>query len=128
MSHSEPNAVPPDSKTEVPSVDRALSAALLRLRVKQPFFGALALFARYEVSNRVPTAATDGRTIYVNPDFWNPLTSAEQDGLLLHELLHAALGHCWRCGVRNQQVWNIAADIVINGMICEDPQAALPKG
>ena len=110
------------------TTDRTLSASLLRLRVKQPFFGALALFAKYEVTKAVPTAATDGQTVFVNPDFWNPLTSAEQDGLLLHELLHAALGHCWRRGVRNPQVWNIAADIVINGMILEDAQAALPKG
>lgn len=127
---SEPAASPPpaDSTAEAAAVDRALSAALLRLRVKQPFFGALALFARYEVTRSVPTAATDGRTVFVNPGFWNPLTPAEQDGLLLHELLHAALGHCWRRGVRDPQVWNIAADIVINGMIFEDPLAALPKG
>jgi predicted metal-dependent peptidase len=108
--------------------DRTLSAALLRLRVKQPFFGALALFARYEVTKTVATAATDGRTIFINPDFWQPLSPAEQDGLLLHELLHAALGHCWRRGVRDPQVWNIAADVVINGMILENPDAALPKG
>src|SRR6187402_739685 len=38
------------------------------------------------------------------------------------------MGHCWRRGVRDPQVWNIAADIVINGMILEDPTAALPKG
>lgn len=127
---SEPAASPTrtDPQVEAAAVDRSLSAALLRLRVKQPFFGALALFACYEVTRAVPTAATDGRTIFVNPGFWNPLTPAEQDGLLLHELLHAALGHCWRRGVRNPQVWNIAADIVINGMIFEDPLAALPKG
>lgn len=113
---------------ETQPTDRTLSASLLRLRVKQPFFGALALFARYEVTKQVPTAATDGRTIFVNPDFWNPLTPAEQDGLLLHELLHAALGHCWRRGVRHPQVWNIAADIVINGMILEDAHATLPQG
>lgn len=116
------------SAPEPPPTDRTLSASLLRLRVRQPFFGALALFARYEVTKAVPTAATDGRTIFVNPDFWSPLTPAEQDGLLLHELLHAALGHCWRRGVRDPQVWNIAADIVINGMILEDASAALPKG
>jgi predicted metal-dependent peptidase len=108
--------------------ERTVSAALLRLRVRQPFFGALALFARYEVTRAVPTAATDGRTVFVNPDFWTPLTAAEQDGLLLHELLHATLGHNWRCGVRNAEVWNIAADIVINGMILEDTRAELPKG
>ena len=76
-------------------MNRGLSASLLRLRVKQPFFGALALFAGYEVTRAVPTAATDGRTIFVNPGVWNLLTAAEQDGLLLQELLHAALGH-WR--------------------------------
>jgi predicted metal-dependent peptidase len=128
MSTPAASTPPADPKVEAASVDRTLSAALLRLRVKQPFFGALALFARYEVTRAVPTAATDGRTIFVNPGFWNPLTPAEQDGLLLHELLHAALGHCWRRGVRDPQVWNIAADIVINGMIFEDPLAALPKG
>ena len=110
------------------ATDRTLSASLLRLRVNQPFFGVLALFARYEVTRTVPTAATDGRTIFVNPDFWSPLSPVEQDGLLLHELLHAALGHVWRRGVRDPQVWNIAADIVINGMILENPQAALPRG
>jgi predicted metal-dependent peptidase len=111
-----------------PATDRAISASLLRLRLRNPFMAALALFARYEVTGAVPTAATDGRTVFVNPDFWAGLTSPEQDGLLLHEVLHCALGHCWRRGARDPQVWNIAADIVINGIILEDPAAALPKG
>ena len=105
-----------------------LSSALLRLRVHQPFLAALALFARYEITRAVPTAATDGITVYVNPDFWSPLTPAEQDGLLLHEVLHAALGHCTRRGVREPQLWNIAADIVINSMILAQPGGALPAG
>lgn len=106
----------------------SVSASLLRLRLRNPFMAALALFARYEVTDRVPTAATDGRSILVNPGFWAGLNAAEQDGLILHEVLHCALGHCWRRGVRNPEVWNVAADIVINGMILEDPGAALPKG
>ncbi len=128
MSDPAPSIQDSAATTAPPPTERTLSASLLRLRVRQPFFGALALFARYEVTQAVPTAATDGRTIFVNPDFWSPLSSAEQDGLLLHELLHAALGHCWRRGVRDPQVWNIAADIVINGMILEEAHAALPKG
>ncbi len=116
-------APPPDAETE-----RLVSASMLRLRLTQPFLAALALFARYQVTREVPTAATDGLTIYVNPDFWAPLTPAEQDGLLLHEVLHAALGHCTRRGVRDPQIWNIAADIVINAMILAQPGAALPAG
>jgi predicted metal-dependent peptidase len=108
--------------------DPTLSATLLRLRVRQPFLAALALFARYEITRSVPTAATDGLTVFVNPDFWSPLTPAEQDGLLLHEVLHAALGHCTRRGVREPQLWNIAADIVINSMILAQPGGALPAG
>ncbi len=119
----EPEPTPAAAPTE-----RSLSAALLRLRLRSPFLAALALFARYEVTDAVPTAATDGETVFVNPDFWHPLPAAEQDGLLLHEVLHCALGHCWRRAERDPELWNIAADIVINGMILAEPGAALPAG
>ncbi len=111
-----------------PNAEQLISHSMLRLRSRQPFLAALALFARYEVTRMVPTAATDGLTVFINPDFWAPLTPAEQDGLLLHEVLHAALGHCTRRGRRDPLVWNIAADIVINGMILAQPGAALPVG
>lgn len=123
--------MPPAAETpvlETAVTERSVSAALLRLRLRSPFLAALALFARYEVTDRVPTAATDGETVFVNPDFWHPLTAGEQDGLLLHEVLHCALGHCWRRQERDPQLWNIAADIVINGMILAEPGAALPAG
>lgn len=113
---------------ETPGLDRQLSAALLRLRLRSPFLAALALFARYEVTTDVATAATDGLTVYVNPEFWQSLSAPEQDGLLLHEVLHCALGHCWRRGERDPHLWNIAADIVINGMILAEPGGALPAG
>jgi predicted metal-dependent peptidase len=96
---------------------QAISASLLRLNRTSAFFATLALFARIEASERVPTAATDGQQIYVNPGFFQKLTPAEQDGLLLHEVLHAALQHIPRRASRDPALWNIAADIVINGMI-----------
>ena len=107
---------------------QCLSAALLRLRARQPFFAALALFARYEVTADVPTAATDGAAIFINPGFWNALAPSQQDGLLLHEVLHAALGHCTRRGDRDARLWNTAADIVVNGMILAESDMALPAG
>ncbi len=123
---SEP--APGESSATPLEPERLVSGSMLRLRSRQPFLAALALFARYKVTRDVPTAATDGITIYINPDFWQPLSSAEQDGLLLHEVLHAALGHCLRRGERDPVVWNIAADIVINGIILAEPGTALPKG
>ncbi|MFN9979518.1 MAG: DUF2201 family putative metallopeptidase, partial [bacterium] len=39
--------------------------------------------------------------------------------MLVHELLHAALLHSSRNGGRDPELWNVAADIVINGIIDE---------
>ena len=107
---------------------RVISASLLRLRMKSPFFAILALFARFVPSQQLPTAATDGKDIFYNPDYLLSLPIAQQDGLLLHEVLHAALLHVPRQGVREAELWNIAADIVVNGIIIQQAVFELPPG
>ena len=108
--------------------EERLSASRVRLRARFPFFGALLLFARVIPTDAVPLAATDGRDLFVNPEAVAPLRSAEFDGLLLHEVLHAALLHVDRRKLRDPVRWNIAADIVVNGIIAELPNIALPAG
>ena len=110
------------------SNEKVISASLLRLRMRSPFFATLALFARFIPTQSIATAATDGKDIYYNPDFLLPLSPSQQDGLLLHEVLHAALLHRIRRGVRHPVKWNIAADIVVNGMIMQQGGFALPEG
>lgn len=114
-----------------PELDRQVSASLLRLRMRAPFFATLALFAPVQASGEVATAATDGRTIYVNPAYLRSLGPRQQDALLLHAVLHAALLHPARRGVRDEHVWNIAADIVVNGVIATegdlDPPPDTPR-
>lgn len=107
---------------------KIISASLLRLRMKSPFFATLALFARFIPSPEILTAATDGKDIYFNPDFLQSLSSSQQTGLLLHEVLHAALLHVPRRGVREPKLWNIAADIVVNGAIAQQGAFELPSG
>lgn len=109
------------------STARMVSASLLRICQRNTFFATLALFAPVVASSEVPTAATDGRSVYINPAFFDPLSPAQQDGLLLHEVLHAALLHLPRRGGREPLLWNIAADIVINGMVLREGYA-LPDG
>jgi predicted metal-dependent peptidase len=107
---------------------RQISRAIIQLRLHSPFFATLALFARIIPSRDHPTAATDGRDIFINPQFWHSLTAAERLGVLAHEVLHAALLHVPRRGRRNPLLWNIAADIVVNGIILAQEGFALPKG
>ncbi|MEM7554279.1 MAG: VWA-like domain-containing protein [Cyanobacteria bacterium P01_A01_bin.84] len=107
---------------------KIISASLLRLRMKSPFFATLALFARFIPSDHLPTAATDGQDVFFNPEFLLSLSTSQQDGVLLHEVLHAALLHVTRRGVRDAKLWNIAADIVVNGMIYQQGVFELPLG
>jgi len=107
---------------------RRVSAALLRLRSASPFFASLALFARIELDESAPTAQTNGRDIWFNPDFGRNLGANEFEAVLLHEVLHAALLHVPRRGTREPVLWNIAADIVVNGIIAGETKLKLPVG
>ena len=106
--------------------DQLISAALLRLRMRSPFFATLALFARVRLSREIETAATDGRTVFINPDYFQMLPALEQDELILHRVLHAALLHVTRRGERDPEIWNLAGDIVVNGIIAGIAGMALP--
>ena len=108
--------------------EKQISAAIIQLRMRSPFFATLALFARIIPSERHATAATDGRDIFINRQFWQKLTPAERLGLLAHEVLHAALLHVPRIGKRDLILWNVAADIVVNGVILAQEGFELPKG
>ena len=105
-----------------------VTKSVLQVRRECAFFGALMLFARIIPTKSIETAATDGKTIFINEDYLNSLSSSEQNALLLHEVLHMALLHCIRIGGRDRHIWNIAADIVVNGMIRMNTSFQLPNG
>ena len=52
-----------------PEIPKRLQAALMRIRGDHPFFGTLALFAEFRVTDDIDTAATDGRVLWFNPEF-----------------------------------------------------------
>ena len=110
------------------ALQRQISAAIIQLRLRSPFFATLTLFARIIPTLRYRTAATDGRDIFINPHFWDSLIPSERLGLLAHEVLHAALLHILRRGNRDPLLWNIAADIVVNGAILAEAGFTLPAG
>ncbi|MEM9218211.1 MAG: VWA-like domain-containing protein [Cyanobacteria bacterium P01_F01_bin.150] len=115
-------------KMDIELVERRVTASVLRLQIRSPFFATLALFSRIHVTETTATAATNGRDIFISPQFAQSLDNRALDGLLLHEVLHAALLHVVRCQERDRLLWNIAADIVVNGMVAQQQGMVVPQG
>jgi predicted metal-dependent peptidase len=67
----------------------------------------------------LPTAATDGIKIWLNPGFVESISNKEFTGLLAHELYHVMFDHINRVSVYglNKHVWNSAGDYLINLLI-----------
>jgi predicted metal-dependent peptidase len=99
------------------NLESLISAAVLRLRRRSAYFAALVLFAPIISTRMVENAATDGERVLINPDYFATLERVEQERLVLHQVLHAALLHVPRRGNRNAQLWNTACDIVVHGII-----------
>ena len=78
----------------------------------------------------VPTAGVgqDAQYLYYNPKYFEKLNDKNMRAVLIHEVFHLALGHLWRIGARDPQLWNIAADLAINIEINEYQGMRLPKG
>ena len=95
-----------------------LQQSRLRLLENQPFYGLLLLNLKFALDMNAQTAYTDGDRIAFDPEFLNNLSSSEVDYVLMHEVLHTALGHIWRGqDYSDHDVFNFAADIVVNSNI-----------
>ena len=65
----------------------------------------------------VQTMATDGKSIFYNPEWSNSLTDEEMDFVRCHEGMHRVLRHHLRLKGRNSELWNIATDYAINSIL-----------
>ena len=106
---------------------KKLGEARLRLLGRQPFFAILLMHMRYGLDDACETAYTDGKGIYWCPEFLEKLDETETEFVLLHEILHVALEHCFRQGNRQDKRFNIACDIVVNDTILEETDIQLPN-
>jgi predicted metal-dependent peptidase len=97
-----------------------LSKAKTNLILDHPFFGALAMNMPFELTDRVPTAATNGKVVYFNPEFITPLSDNQITFLVAHEVMHPMFDHNGRKGSRDHKKWNVAADFVINQLLMDE--------
>lgn len=108
-------------------MDPRISKQRTALVLDQPFFGALALRLRVIEDASCKTFWTDGEALGYNPAYLGGLNDLETRGVLAHEVLHVANGHCWRQGDRDPKLWNDACDYAINPIVL-DAGMLLPKG
>ena len=105
-------------------LNREIAAKMRRARtsllLSNGFFGYLALQLELRQAHILPdgqmnlTMATDGRSIYYNPEFVKAISNFETEGVIVHEVYHCCLRHFARMGKRNSIIWNFAGDHVIN--------------
>jgi predicted metal-dependent peptidase len=76
-----------------------IQKARTTLLLDHPFFGTLLFRLGGRPSSSIATMATDGVSLFYNPEFVDTLNAAELAGVLAHEVMHPALQHHTRRGI-----------------------------
>ncbi len=98
-----------------------ITVARVGLLLRHPFFGNMA--TRLKVKNCddwCPTAATDGRHLYYNTQFFNMLTDRQIEFVIAHEILHCVFDHLTRREDRDPMLYNISCDYLVNNLLVRD--------
>lgn len=98
---------------------KKLMFSRLRILNNFGFYGLLLMQMKYGLDDECDTAYTDGKRICFSSKFLERLSNDEVDFVLMHEVLHVALKHCERGLKYNQELFNIACDIVVNSNILQ---------
>lgn len=85
---------------------------------KYPFFGRLLMQLKFGIAN-CETAYTDMTRIVFDPKFLARLSDEEVAFVMMHEVMHCVLQHCLRGHEKEQMLFNIACDIVVNSNIMQ---------
>ena len=100
--------------------DRVI-VARVGLLLRHPFFGNMATRMRVQnCDDWCPTAATDGRNLYYNTQFFNMLTNKQIEFVIAHEILHCVFDHIVRREDREPRIYNIACDYLVNNLLVRD--------
>jgi predicted metal-dependent peptidase len=96
-----------------------MTSARTALFLDAPFFGVLASRLVLREDPACKTAWTNGRELGYNPQFVEALPMPQLLAVFAHEVLHCANGHPWRREGREKELFNIACDRAINGILKE---------
>jgi len=102
-------------------VKEKVITARVGLLLRHPWFGNMATRLRVQPCDGwCPTAATDGRNLFYNSQFFNKLTTKQIEFVIAHEILHCVFDHILRRDDRNPQLYNVACDYKVNNTLVRD--------
>ncbi len=109
-----------------PSVDMIYDIKR-KMLIKYPRFGSEIAVANIEFRDDLPfhTAATDGKNIYVDPEYFASLSENDRLFTIAHVIMHIKFMHMYRLAdkdgkKRDPELWNIATDAIINANLERD--------
>lgn len=101
--------------------EERISFTKTRLILDMPFFGIIMSKLNTKPDFNSPNMGIDGRNLIYSPDFI--LRESTTDDLLLfifiHEVFHIVLNHLERRDGRDEDMWDVACDFVVNDHIMQ---------
>lgn len=94
--------------------------ALIYIDSRFPFFSTLLRQLTWIYTFQVPTQATDGTRLLVNPEFTAGLSIKMKAFVMMHECMHCALDHMKRGKNHDHNRSNVAGDYEVNGLLEQD--------
>lgn len=91
------------------------------------FLTTIAFSLKIVFTDEVPTAAVDGVTMWINPDFFKDMEGQHRLTVYLHEVYHVAFQDMLRLGNKDPKVWNMATDFHHN-LLLKEHGYNLPPG
>lgn len=90
-------------------INQKMMQARTSLILDHPFFGALSLKIKLTEDTTCENMWVDGKTIGFNPEYVKNITLSECKTLIAKLVMHCALCHHVRRGMRTEDMWNQAA-------------------
>lgn len=103
------------NEINIKDVRERIDVARGNVHAVNPCFGALLEYINFIYTFDVPTQATDGTRLFINPEWTQTLTDGEIRFVMIHELLHCVFCHMKRGMGHDKRIANIAADYEVNG-------------
>lgn len=89
------------------------------LLLKFPFLGSIVSSMEFVPDSSSHRFFIDNGTVHYSPAYMDSAQQAEARFQLARIVLHAALNHGQRRGLRNRDLWSVSSDIAVDGILSE---------